>query len=449
MSSIRKWLLGWLIFGLAAASIVAGYTIFKTAHAEAGELFDYELRTVARSLPTELAGPANSDSSAPNFAGLADDRLVIDIWDAAQGLVYHSPGQPELPRFFAGISSILFGDQRWRVFGSEQRGRFIQVAQPYSVREGLALRLAWRTLWPLALLVPVTLALVLFLVARGLAPIRSVSNTLSTRSADSLQPVDVPDELPIEIRPLVDALNDLLRRLGTASQAQQAFIADAAHELRSPLTALKLQFQAAVRDGSLAGDVRTFERLENRLNRTIHLAQQLLTLAREDASSDLLARATNLRFIAEQAVGDFSLMAESKGVDLGLEFDSGMSESETYPVRGDPYSLGILLSNLIDNAIRYTPAGGKIDVVLWRRASVAGFDVLDSGPGIADEEIQRVINRFYRSVNVQGTGSGLGLAIAARIVQRHGATLAIKNRLGGGLSVSVSGLPIRDTPPAA
>jgi two-component system OmpR family sensor kinase len=447
VTSIRRWLLGWLICGLACACAIAGYSIFHTARAEAGELFDYELRTVALSLPINLGSAKSAQEASHDFKGIADDRIVIDIWNAAGVLVYRSAEQRPLPRFPAGIRSVERGDFQWRVFGLQQPSRFIQVAQPFSVREDLALRLASRTLWPLAILMPVTIMLVLLVVARGLAPINGLSRSLATRSIGSLEPILADGAVPIELRPLVEALDDLLRRLKSASQAQHTFLADAAHELRSPLTALKLQFQASVRDGTLSGEPGSLGRLEDRLNRTIHLAQQLLTMAREDASPGSIGSAgsvISLRRLAERAVGDFSALAEAKGVDVGLEFDPGAAPGDDYMISAEPHSLGALLNNLLDNAIRHTPAGGKVDVVLRRGPRSAGFDVLDTGPGIPDAEIGRVADRFYRGEAAQGQGAGLGLAIARRIVERHGAALGIENREGGGLRVSVRDLPALD-----
>jgi two-component system OmpR family sensor kinase len=251
--------------------------------------------------------------------------------------------------------------------------------------------------------------------------------------------------VPVEIRPLVDALNDLLRRLSDAAHAQRIFVADAAHELRTPLTALKLQLQAARRDGTLQGEGQTLERLEGRLNRIIHLAHQLLTMAREDANRAASVAPMSLRRLAETSVSDLSLLAEAKRIDLGLEAPEG-NASDDYAVFGDQQALGILLNNLIDNAIRHTPEGGKVDVVLMRDSRGVGLEVVDTGAGIPPDELARVFDRFYRGAGAQGSGSGLGLAIASSIAVRHRATLDVRNLSeAGGLSVRLSGLaPARE-----
>lgn len=445
MTSIRRWLLGWLIFGMAAASGMAGYGIFHTAREEASELFDYELRTVALSLPSNLSGAGDGEHRPPDLGDLADDRIVIEIWDRSGTLIYHSTQAPVFARLPAGFDTVERGEYHWRTFGVAQPQRYIQVAQPVSVREDLALRLALHTLWPLAVLVPVTIVLVLLVVARGLAPIGGLSRAVSTRSIDSLEPLHLDGAVPVEMKPLVEALNDLLQRLHIASQAQRTFIADAAHELRSPLAALKLQLQAASRDGSLKGEGQTLERLEGRVNRIIHLVQQLLTLAREDAQPVTSRAPVSLRRIGEQAVGDCSLLAEAKEIDLGLECEGARSATDPYTVLAEPHGMSVLLANLINNAIRHTPRGGRVDVILKRTGERVGLDVVDSGTGIPEAELERVFDRFYRGEEAQGEGSGLGLAIVSRIAGRHQLALSLRNNPGRpGLCVTVSGLPAHE-----
>ncbi|MGN6232220.1 MAG: ATP-binding protein [Trinickia sp.] len=439
MRSIRRWLLGWLIFGFAAASSIAGYAIFRTAHEEASELFDYELHAVAMSLPPNLAA-TGALAQGPAMHDLSDDRIAIEVWDGQGRRVYRSEQAPDIERLAEGFRTIERGEKHWRVFGLREPGRFVQVAQPVSVRESLALRLAFRTLWPLGVLLPLAVGLVLIVVTRALAPIRALSRGLSTRSLDALQPVRLAGPVPVEILPLVEALNDLLARLNAASSAQRTFVADAAHELRSPLTALKLQLQAAERDGTLRGEGVTLSRIEQRLDRIIRLVQQLLALAREDAApvgSDLAS--VPLRRIAEQAVSDFSLQAEEKSIDLGLEVAQPAGESDAFEVLGEPHALSVLLNNLLDNAIKHTPNGGRVDVVLRRDRKSVSVQVRDTGAGIPEEELARVCDRFYRGTETQGEGSGLGLAIATRVARRHRAEVTLTNNDDGhGLTVTVA-----------
>lgn len=448
MTSIRRWLIGWLICGFAAASGVAGYAIFRTAHEEASELFDYELHAVAVSLPPNIAA-TTALAQGPAMQDLSDDRIAIEVWDEKGRLAYRSEQGPNIARLAEGFRTIERGEKHWRVYGLRQPHRFIQVAQPMSVREALALRLAFRTLWPLGLLLPLMIALVLFVVKRALAPIRALSRALSTRSLDALEPVSIEGAVPVEILPLVEALNDLLARLNAASNAQRTFVADAAHELRSPLTALKLQLQAAQRDGSLKGEGVTLVRIEQRLNRIIRLVQQLLALARADAEpAGGALMPVPLRRLAEQAISDFSLLAEEKSIDLGLEISPDADDSDVFEVLGEPHGLSVVLNNLLDNAIKHTPPGGRVDVVLRRERTGVSFEVSDTGPGIAQTELARVCDRFYRGSETQGEGSGLGLAIVTRVARRHRAEVTLRNNAdGGGLTVTVSAFkPVTSDP---
>ncbi|ACC73087.1 ATP-binding protein [Paraburkholderia phymatum] len=441
MTSIRRWLLGWLIAGLAVAALIAAYGIFYTAQEEANELFDYELRTVALSVPATIAGTNGFAQRGPDFDGLADDRLFIEVWDGTGRSVYRSLAGVDVPRFPPGLRTIEYDEFHWRIFGVQEGDRFVQAAQPMSVRQDLARHLALRTLWPLAVFLPVIVLIVLFVVRRGLAPIGGISRALATRSFDSLEPLHFEGRLPVEMQPLVDALNDLLHRLNVASQSQRTFVGDAAHELRSPLAALKLQLQAAERDGSLVGSKQTFERIEGRLNRLIHLVHQLLTMAREDAQRSAHFEPVSLRRLCERAVADFSMLAEARQIDLGLEFNPSGGADDAYKVNAEAHGIEVLLNNLIDNAIRYTPHGGKVDVILERSGDEVSICVSDSGPGVPDAERERVFDRFYRSAGNKVHGSGLGLAIAMKIAQRHHATLSMSNNESGvGLRVTLAGL---------
>ncbi|WP_250453821.1 ATP-binding protein [Caballeronia sp. ATUFL_M2_KS44] len=440
MNSIRRWLLGWLICGLALACVIAGYGIFRSARVEAGELFDYELRTVALSLPHNITAADAAEGRSHDLHGIADDRLVIDIWDVSGRLIYHSPHEPALPRFGDGYRDADREGYRWRAFGVALPDRFVQVAQPYYIRDDMAVELALRIIWPLVLLIPAIVVIVLFVVARGLAPVRRLSASLAARSPESREPVAASTPLPDELRPLVDELNGLLVRLNDASEAQRIFVADAAHELRTPLTALKLQIQGAIGDGSLKVDGATLAKIEGRLNRLIHLAQQLLSMAREDAAREAAFAPMSLRSLCETRVADFSLIAEAKAIDLGLVLEDTRDDRDAFTILGDAHALSVLVNNLLDNAIRYTPPGGCVDVTLRRESDGIALTVLDTGPGIPEDEIDRACDRFYRCVGTQGQGSGLGLAIALRVAQRHHARLRVINRDGGGLAVSVHGL---------
>jgi two-component system OmpR family sensor kinase len=234
--------------------------------------------------------------------------------------------------------------------------------------------------------------------------------------------------LPDEVRPLVDEINLLFARLAEAFDAQRNFVADAAHELRSPLAALRLQVQGLQRANDAESKAVAARRLLAGIDRLGRLVDQMLVLARQDAAADPTGGAPiDLRTTATLAIGDVLPAAQERAIDLGIV------DAEPVAVTGDAESLRILLRNLLDNAIKYAPEGGTVDVAIGVQQGQAVVEVADSGPGIPLEERDRAFDRFYRVTGGSAAGSGLGLAIAHSIARRHHAaiTLGTSSRLGG------------------
>ena len=292
-----------------------------------------------------------------------------------------------------------------------------------------------RSLLPILALIPALAILITVVVGRALQPIQRVAQALERRSASALQPLPSAG-IPPEIRPIVDALNDLLARLDHALSAQRAFVADAAHELRSPLTALKLQLQLAERAQTDAQRTAAFAKLHQRLDRATHLLQQLLTLARHESQQEQAAlEPVKLAPLAQGVVADYHEMAENQGIDLGVEIGAG---ADALMVQGHRESLRIMLSNLVDNALRYTPNGGRIDVAVLEQDGCPALQVIDNGPGIPENERPRVFDRFFRGEGNSVSGSGLGLAIVKNIADAHHATVQLSNTPTGlGLMVTI------------
>jgi two-component system OmpR family sensor kinase len=282
-------------------------------------------------------------------------------------------------------------------------------------------------------------------VTRGLRPLARLAAAVGKRVPGGLEPVDEAG-LPSEVRPLAHALNGLLSRLDRALGAQRAFIADAAHELRTPLTAVHLQTQIAERAATDADRHAAMTELRAGLTRATHLVEQLLTLAREEPGvAERRFAPVNLAELARSVVGDHSAIAAARGVDLGVA-GAAADQPGASPVvvNGDAAALRALLSNLVDNAVRYTPSGGRVDVSVEQDAADAIVAVRDSGPGIPASERTRVFDRFYRATASGARdvpGSGLGLAIVKRIAERHDATIALGPGIGAasgeGLTVTV------------
>jgi two-component system OmpR family sensor kinase len=290
--------------------------------------------------------------------------------------------------------------------------------------------LALRTVGPIAVMAPVLMLVVWWVVSGSLAPVSRVKRQVAARQADDLSPVSEND-LPDEVLPLVHELNLLFGRVRTAFDAQQHFVADAAHELRSPLAALKLQVLSLERAQDEAARSLAISRVTAGIERATRLVEQLLVLARQEGS-------VNDVKLEPVSLSDLAGLAQARQIDLGLH------HADDATVDGQPDALIILLRNLVDNAIKYTPSGGTVDIDLRRSAGATGvakanvpgrvvLSVEDSGPGIPPEERERVFSRFYRVPGSQAGGSGLGLAIIKSIAERHGAVLTLdqSERLGG------------------
>ena len=421
--SIRSTLLVWLAAGLTVVISIVALVLYLQAKEEANQLFDYQMQQVASALPSRFLsasppGVGNPFVDAPN--------VVIQIWDPTGVRVYFSHDYADLPqRAVLGFSTLEAHGERWRVYSAQQGPTVVQIAQPLRVRSAIAARSALKTVAPLLLLVPFLGGLIWIAVSRGLAPIHGVAAQLAARDASQLAPVSDHD-LPEEIRPLTHAVNGLLARLDQAAGMQRIFIDDAAHELRTPLTALKLQVDLAQRAADTPTREAAFTALRAGLERAARLVQQLLTLARQEPGGPQPSpQRVDLAEIARITVADLALQAADRHVDLGL------TDTMPTPVSGDPDGLRILLGNLIDNALRATPAGGRIDVGVSHDGAHAQLTVSDTGAGIPPEELDRVFDRFYRATGAPPDGSGLGLAIVRRIADLHGATVTLANVAGG------------------
>ena len=438
--SIRRDLLIWLAGGLIIAVAAAAVATYLRAREEANEIFDYQLRQMAASLTgVPLAG-------TPGGLAVGNDALVVQVWDRNGVQLFVSQPQQPLPQYAQlGFNTIATPAGDWRVFSTLAGDQVMQVAQPMSARRELAASMALRTIIPLLIVAPLLALFIGYGVTRGLTPLARLAAAVGKRVPGELEPVDEAG-LPAEVRPLAHALNGLLSRLDRALVAQRAFIADAAHELRTPLTAVHLQAQLAER--ATTDDERrgALTELKAGLNRATHLVEQLLTLAREEPGVAQRGFApVNLTEIARSVVADHVAIAAARRVDLGIT-GAASDKLGTAPavVEGDANALRALLSNLVDNAVRYTPAGGRVDVTVENEAADVVVGVRDSGPGIPASERERVFDRFYRA-EVPGatdvSGSGLGLAIVKRIAERHDATIALgpglPGALGEGLTVTV------------
>jgi signal transduction histidine kinase len=429
MRSIRARLLIALMILVALISLLAAGVTYRRVLSETSTLFDYQLRQMALSLRTQI-------SLAPRIEvppDQGDTDFVVQIWDVFGARTYLSrPGLPMINQTILGYADLSLRGEAWRAYGLQTADGVIQIAQPVRVREGLARAAAERVVIPLILLLPIMIGAVAWIVSRGLLPLRFVTTEVQRRDVRSLAPLNTHN-LPLEIEPLVGELNRLLERLQRAFSAQRAFISDAAHELRSPLTALRLQLQLLDRAPDEAARIEARSRLGAAVERAIHLVEQLLALARsepQDASPDF--ETVDLSAVAAEGISDAHELALSRQIDLSLD------PTPNLLVLGDREALRVLVRNLVDNAVRYTPRHGSVQVRCCSKPAEAVLDVTDTGPGIAPVDRERVFDRFYRRAASQESGTGLGLAIVKAIAERHGARVALTEAPGGGLRATVS-----------
>lgn len=429
MTSLRRQLLVALLVALSLTLLIGAYVSYRLAREEADESFDYQLRQIAMA----QRGGDFRDAMVPDDPEEEAD-FVVQVFAANGARVYLSDPRSKLPKpLNLGFDDLKYGNEAWRAYAIANRGRVIEVAQPLSSRDELAATAALRAVAPFMALLPVIGLLVWFIVGRGLAALSRLADWVGQRSSADLAPL--PEQgTPQEVLPLIHALNSLLARLGKSLEAQRTFVADAAHELRTPLTALTLQAQLIERAKDANERSESLADLKAGLHRATHVVAQLLTLARSEPGGDERPFCTvHLADLASSVSSRYLVLAETKGVDLGI-----VSEDPKAVVSGDPSALATLLANLLENAIRYTPGGGRIDISTGMAADGPWLEVADTGPGIPPDQRERVFDRFYRQVGATESGTGLGLAIVKAIAERHKATVTLGDAPNNGLRVRLA-----------
>ena len=442
--SLRGRLLWFLLAAITIAAVAQATIAYRTALHDADQIFDYHMQQMALSLrsSTPLSNDEARARQEAESAGGNDD-MVVQMWSPDGAQMFHSVSRARLPqRAVLGFSNVRANSTTYRVFSIQTSNQTVQVAQDLAVRRNMAGNLALRTLGPIAVMMPILMLVVWWVVSGSLQPVARVRSQVASRQADDLSPVS-DTGLPDEVRPLVQELNLLFGRVRTAFEAQQNFVADAAHELRTPLAALRLQAQSLDRADTPEARQVAVGRLTAGIDRATRLVEQLLILARQEATAAegtaAKTRPVDLADLARRTAADLASVAAAKGVDLGLQ------QADPASIDGQPDALQILLRNLVDNAVKYTPGGGTVDISVLSGAGTVAVQVEDSGPGIPPDERERVFDRFYRVAGSEAAGSGLGLAIIKAIAERHGAvlTLGSSERLGGLMATVTFKTPVQ------
>ncbi|WP_059410763.1 ATP-binding protein [Cupriavidus basilensis] len=411
-----------LSLAILVVATVAGAFSFLSAFDEAHELQDDVLRQVAQLMDRQRLSPATSIADArPNDADEESRVIVQRLGEARPSPAgVDAGGTLPLPATLSdGLHTLEVGGETFRVLvKTTAANERIAVAQEAGFRNEIARDGALRTVMPFLILVPVLLLIVADLVRKMFRPIATLSREIDQRAERELHPVE-DRHLPVEVRPFAVAINRLLARVGQSMASQRRFVADAAHELRSPLTALSLQAERLA-------DTEMSERARERLSvlrqgieRGRGLLDQLLTLARAQSATDTPKSPVSVQGIYRRVLEDLMPLAEAKHIDIGVE---GMQDAEVWVSELDMIAV---VRNLVDNAIRYTPEGGRVDLSLGVSNGKADLHIQDNGPGIPLAERDRVFDPFYRTLGSEQIGSGLGLSIVQAITNRIGAEIRL------------------------
>ena len=434
MNSLRLRLLLWLLpvtFVVAALASVGSYW---GAALSLTSLLDEQLRYVALHVDDRGERLKVDQTNEPKQR-LSDERadeVLTEVWQGDRLAFSSDPALRLPPPEGSGFRDVVSAGQEWHTFATRQGDRMIRVAQSKDARWEALARVAVNLLWPIVSLIPVLGVCLWFGIGYGLRPLHQIASELSRRDANGWAPVK-PQPLPEEVKPLVDALNGMLQRLEHAFGVQGNFIADAAHELRTPTMALAVHAELAQKAGSAGERDAALLQVRRGVERLDRLAKQLLTLARVAPSAQSQVREpVDLPAVCRSVIVDELSNADARQQDLGL--DAGTA----CVVLGDAGQLELLVRNLVDNAIRYTPRHGRIDVAVQRRADGIALEVQDNGSGIPVPERERVLDRFYRGADQLEFGTGLGLAIVKRIAEEHRAILTLGDAVNQpGLRVTV------------
>jgi two-component system OmpR family sensor kinase len=422
-----------LSLAILVVAIVAGIFSFLSAFDEAHELQDDVLRQVAQLMDRQRLSPAPLLPNTHIKDVDEESRVIVQRLgetNPSQVSVDEGGALPLSTTLADGLHTLEVSGETFRVLVRTMgAGGRIAVAQESGFRNEIARDGALRTVMPFLVLVPVLLLVVADLVRKMFQPIAALSKEIDQRAEQELHPID-DRHLPVEVRPFAMAINRLLVRVGQSMDSQRRFVADAAHELRSPLTAISLQAERLA-DAEMSGLARgRLTVLRQGIERGRSLLDQLLTLAKAQSATDLPKSPVSVQGIYRRVLEDLMPLAEVKHIDLGVE---GAQDVEVWASEMDMIAV---VKNLVDNAIRYTPEGGRIDLSVGGADGKAELRIQDNGPGIPLAERHRVFDPFYRTLGSEQMGSGLGLSIVQTIANRIGAEI----RLGFGDESQQTGL---------
>lgn len=453
-TSIRRFLYVALLTLVSVGMMLVAGTSFYRAHHEVEELFDAQLAESARVLHGLLIETINSSDHHLDVNDLAEPGWLIKSDQPTPG------GQPKLPghKYEHKIAFALFsedgkllirslsgaellkeaevsrvegfydlsaGKYAWRIFRVHDPVNkvWLQVAERADVRGELVRDIAKTTIAPGLLLFPIFAFLAFRVIKFGLDPLNSLAQQIAKRDSNDLSPIDVASHLPIELSPLRTAFNSFMNQLSQAMLRERRFTADAAHELRTPLAVLKIHAQNALQANTAEQQKNALERLVQGVDRATRVVEQLLTLARLEPQQSVEAlQRVDFKELVKSEVAALAPLAIQKQQEIGFT-----ACDEPVWAQGYPIALSILIKNLLDNAIRYTPSQGRVEIYLQLLQDKLELKVVDTGPGLDEVAQQRVFERFYRQDSGNETGAGLGLSIASKVTELHQGEISLKN----------------------
>ena len=446
-ASIRRRVLTLALSAVALVWLGAAIYSYVDVQHETGEMLDGYLAQSAALIAAQ-ASENLEEIDVEHAAQLHKyaRRVAFQLWDRGRILRLHSVNAPNtrLSQRDSGFDDVVIDGRPWRVFCSWDRERdtLVQVGEERAARDAIATAVGRSLLTPLLLALPVLALLLWWAVAGGLRPLRALGVEVARRDPGNLAPLDV-GSTPAEVAPLVASLNHLFERVERSIARERDFTADAAHELRTPIAAVRTQAQVALGATTEAERAKALRQVIAGCDRAARLVEQMLTLARLDpARPNAHSEPCDLAAIVRGPLADIAPAAMAKSIDVELE------AADACVVAGDPALLTVLARNLVDNAVRYGSPGTRVLVSVTPGPQGGELSVADSGPGVQPANLARLGERFYRQEGGDATGSGLGLSIVRRIADVHGATVTFGAAAAGtGLVVTVR-FPAGATAPA-
>ncbi|MFC1601970.1 ATP-binding protein [Pseudomonadota bacterium] len=444
MSSIRKRLLfNLLTIFLFTWLTIAGITYYEATH-EIEELFDAQLAQTTgmiAELTLNKIEKKEIDSATLTKAvyGHKYERKVsFQIWADGQLLLHSQSAPHDKLSTSPGFSDKPIEGTTWRVFGMQhdQSNYTIFAAENYEVRNEMVTYIAQSVLLPLLWALPLLGVFIWLGIGQGLRPLQRVAQEVAEKNPQQLKPIE-SENVPDEVIPLTTSLNDLLQRLHQAFELEKRFTADASHELRTPLAGIRTQTQVALRSTDPEEQKKALLNIVQGVDQSSHLVDQMLTLARlEPDTLNKNFSTVDMLILAENVIADLVPLATEQQIELSLTDITTTTQQRS--IKGYEPGLAILLRNLIDNAIRYTPNGGTVELTVFTENNNCNLAVTDSGPGIPKDERERIFDRFYRQENHNNYGCGLGLSIVQRIADLHNAEIRLADGPNNrGLSVTL------------